>query len=113
MVVPVSIHRRKDLRHAHALAEHVRRQKGLPASLVIPDWIIEKLADQLQAFREERQVWMAHCKAEFEAEGGAVRAEFKLAKERIEAALAATETFIDARRKLDAALAALRGQDDA
>jgi hypothetical protein len=66
------------------------------------------IADQLAAFREERHAWIARFKAEVEAEAAALRAELKLGKDRIDAALAAAEAFVAARRKLNEALALLR-----
>jgi hypothetical protein len=76
----VSIHRRKDLRHARVLSEYVRRQKGWSAAVVIPDWVVERLADQLQLFREQRQAALAGFKAELEREVAEVRAEMARAK---------------------------------
>lgn len=101
--IVVSIHRKRDLRHARALAEFVRRQKKLPA-LVIPNWIVERLADQLQAFREERHAALAKFKAELEAECAVMRVEINLAKDQIEAVRTATEAFVAAREKLNEAL---------
>jgi hypothetical protein len=105
MVAPTSIYRKRDLRSAQMLLEHLRQQKGLPASLVIPDWVIARLADQLGAFGAERHEWLAQCKAEFEAELRQFRTEFDAEIARLRAILAAQEAMASARKQLQAALA--------
>jgi hypothetical protein len=119
----IPIFRKKDLAIARQLAEDVRRQKGLPASFVIPEWIIAKLADMLGDFRVEWDERMAEylreldlkpaaIKADLDAEIAGIRAMMDAAEARHRIALDAAEAFVKARKALNAALAMLRPHGD-
>jgi hypothetical protein len=103
MVETVSIFRQKDLAAATRLAADICKCHGWPLSSITSE-VIAKLADGLADFRNERQETIASSKAEF----AAARAEMRASRARVEAALEAAEAFAAARKKLDAALAALR-----
>ena len=93
---------KKDLADARRLAEYVRRHHGRPASAVT-DWVVAKLADELQSFRQERQAAIASFKADLEAEVAEVRAELMTVT-----VINALEAFTSARKALDEALARSR-----
>jgi hypothetical protein len=103
-VQPVSIHRKKDLVSARALAEHCRLKLRAPPSAVT-DQVIGRLADMLAEERIWRQNEMARFRSELEAEALQLRKAIQEETFRIQTVLDAAEAFVKARKALKVALA--------